>query len=104
MARAAQAALPAPAWSTHATLAELPSPVSDGASGDPGVVRMAPVFVHGGAVFRQMDSALRVQETQARVRKSYARLGIGTHELRLRRATLFMVTMFDIPVVVGVSW
>lgn len=93
-------AAPAPVWSTHVAMAQMPPPAAAG----PDVVRMAPVFVSGDPVFRQLHAALQIQAAQARVRQSYRRLGIGVHTLNLRVGALYVVTVFDIPISVGIAW
>jgi len=90
----------APAWSTHASASDLPPASAD----DPGVVKMAPVIVKGDRVFRAMNEAMKKQAAAAEVRKEYSRLGIGVHVHKLGPAALYMITVFDIPVQVGISW
>ncbi len=95
-------AVPAPVWSTHATMADMPPPAFEG----PKVVKMAPMIVRGDRAVRAMDAAVRAQVARARVEQSYRRLGIGVHPLRLWKTHLpiYVVTVFDIPISIGISW
>ncbi len=93
-----------PVWSTHRTLAEMPPPALGGGAIGPEVVRMPPVIVIGDAAFRKIDLAVRTQDARARIQKSYSRLGIGAHELRLRKVSLYTITVFYVPIAVGISW
>ncbi len=95
---------PPPAWSMHASLVDLPPPASDGIPVDPEVVRMAPVIVHGDAVFRQIDAALKAQDIQIKDRQMYARLGIRVHELRLGKLHFGVLTELGVPVMIGIAW
>jgi hypothetical protein len=94
---------PPPAWSTRTSLVDLPPPASETAV-EPEVVRMPAVIVRGDADFRTIDSALRSQAASTGVRKSYSRLGIGPHELRWGKASLYVITVFYVPIAAGISW
>lgn len=92
-------ALPAPVWSTRKTMADMPPPAAVG----PDVVRMPPFYVNGDRAFRELRSAVQRQEMQARVRRSYRRLGIGVRHLRLGKVSIYVATIFDIPFMIGMG-
>ena len=92
--------VPAPVWSAHATMADMPPPAIEG----PEVVKMPAMIVHGDSVVRALDSEVQSQAARAEVRKCYARFGVAVHQWRLKKVTFSTLTELGIPVAVGISW
>ena len=90
----------APAWSTHAFLSEMPPASAD----EPGVVRMPAMIVKGDRTSRELAARLGAQAANSELRENCRRLGIGVHEHRMGRAVAYAVTVFYIPITVGISW
>jgi hypothetical protein len=51
-----------------------------------------------------LNAAILQSQTAARVDEVRSRLGIGIHELRGKRVTLGVVTIFYIPIAFGIKW
>jgi len=91
---------PAPAWSTKTFVSEMPPASAD----EPGVVRMPAMIVKGDRTSRELAARLGTQAANSELRENCRRLGIGVHEHRLGRAMVYAVTVFYIPITVGISW
>jgi hypothetical protein len=69
---------------------------------DPEVVKMPAYTVMETIRNRDLHAAIMKGQAQAQAKK--VKFGTGLRELRLKRVTLSAVTIFYIPVAVGISW